>query len=392
MKLAATAREEAFGREVRAFAEAELDPLTRERVLEDLPLSKADHVGWHRKLAARGWSCPHWPVEHGGTGWTPMRRFVFERETSEAGAPDRIPFGPDMVAPVLWTYGDEAQRERHLPGILAGEVWWCQGYSEPEAGSDLAALRTQAARDGDGYVVNGIKTWTTLAHWADWMFCLARTGGGGRKQEGISFLLIDMASPGVSVHPIVTMEGGHEVNQVVLDDVRVPLANRVGEEGRGWTYAKFLLGHERTGMAGVPRARRRLARLRRIAAEAGLLDDAGFRRRLAAVEIEILALESTMLKLLAAEERGRTPGFEASHIKIRGTEIDQLLTELAMEATGPYVAAAPRPPEPGRNEAPIGPARAAAVAPAYFNTRKVTIYAGSNEIQRNIIARRVLGL
>ena len=398
MQISFTNEEESFRQSVRSFIEAELDPGTRNRVLNGLTISKADYVDWHGKLASRGWSCPHWPQEHGGAGWTPMQHFIFDEETSTAGAPGLMPFGPDMVAPVIWTFGDEAQKARHLPGVLSGEVWWCQGYSEPNSGSDLASLRTKAERDGDHYIVNGGKTWTTLAQWADWMFCLTRTDSSGKKQEGITFLLIDMTSPGISVHPIITMEGGHEVNQVIFDNVKVPVANRIGEENKGWTYAKFLLGYERSGMAGIPQAKRALARLRMIAADqedadGTLAENPRFRRKMSDVEIQIVTLEATMLKLLAQQVQGKTPGPEASFIKIRGTEIDQLLTELTMEAVGPYVAPfAPESLDTGWNEEPIGPDYAAPVAPGYFNTRKVTIYGGSNEIQKNIIAKHVLGL
>ena len=398
MKITYTAEEESFRQSVRAFIEAELDPGTRRKVLNGLNMSKQDYVGWHGKLASRGWSCPHWPDEHGGAGWTPMQHFIFDDETSTAGAPGMMPFGPDMVAPVIWTFGNEEQKKQHLPGILSGEVWWCQGYSEPNSGSDLASLRTKAERDGDHYIVNGGKTWTTLAQWADWMFCLTRTDSSGKKQEGITFLLIDMKTPGISVHPIITMEGGHEVNQVIFDNVRVPVANRIGEEGKGWTYAKFLLGYERSGMAGIPQAKRALARLRAIAADqedadGTLAENPRFRRKMSDVEIQIVTLEATMLKLLAQQVQGKTPGPEASFIKIRGTEIDQHLTELTMEAVGPYVAPfAPEALDTGWNEEPIGPDYAAPVAPGYFNTRKVTIYGGSNEIQKNIIAKHVLGL
>lgn len=398
MKITYTPEEEAFAREVRAFVAAELDPGTRKKVLNGLNLSKADYVGWHQTLHARGWACADWPKEYGGTGWTPMQHFIFEHELSTAGAPGLMPFGPEMVAPVVWTFGTEEQKKKHLPGIRAGTVWWAQGYSEPNAGSDLASLRTRAELKGDHYVVNGGKTWTTLAQWADWIFCLTRTSSAGKKQEGITFLLIDMKTPGISVHPIITMEGGHEVNQTIFDNVKVPVENRIGEQDRGWTYAKFLLGYERSNMAGIPQAKRQLNRLKKIAADQSdadgtLAENPRFRRKIADVEVQIQTLEATMLKLLALQVQGRTPGAEASYIKIRGTEIDQLLTELTMEAVGPYVAPfAPQALDTGWNEEPIGPDYAAPVAPGYFNTRKVTIYGGSNEIQKNIIAKHVLGL
>lgn len=393
MQMTFTTADEAFREELRNFIERECDPGSRERVGKGLGLGKEDYVDWHRKLATKGWSCPHWPVEHGGCDWTPVRHYIFEEETGEACCPPPVPFGPEMVAPVVWTFGTREQQQQHLPPILAGDLWWAQGYSEPNSGSDLASLKTAARLDGDHYIVNGTKTWTTMAHYADWIFLLVRTSSEGKKQEGITFLLVDMTSPGITIHPIITMEGGHEVNQVVFDDVHVPAANRIGEENRGWTYAKFLLGYERFNMAGVPQAKRQMKRLRHIAGDQGIDSDPGFRARMADAEIQIMALESTMLRLLSSVAAGKDPGSEASYIKIRGTEIDQLMTELAMEAAGPYVLPyAPRALEEGWNEEPLGPDYAAPVAPDYFNTRKVTIYGGSNEIQKNIIAKHVLGL
>ncbi len=393
MQMTLSASDEAFRDELRDFIERECDPGSRERVEKGLDIGKEDYVDWHRKLATKGWSCPHWPVEHGGCDWSPVRHYIFEAQTGEACCPPPVPFGPEMVAPVVWTFGTPKQQQQHLPPILAGDLWWAQGYSEPNAGSDLASLKTAACLDGDHYVVNGTKTWTTMAHFADWIFLLVRTSNEGKKQQGITFLLVDMTSPGITIHPIITMEGGHEVNQVVFDDVRVPVANRIGEENHGWTYAKFLLGYERFNMAGIPQAKRQMKRLRHIAEDQGIDSDPGFRVRMADAEIQIMALESTMLKLLSSVAAGKDPGNEASYIKIRGTEIDQLMTELAMEAAGPYILPyAPRALEEGWNEEPLGPDYAAPVAPDYFNTRKVTIYGGSNEIQKNIIAKHVLGL
>ncbi|MBT5434816.1 MAG: pimeloyl-CoA dehydrogenase large subunit [Rhodospirillaceae bacterium] len=393
MQITFTPEEDAFRAEVRAFIEAECDPAARERMQKGLGLSKDDYVNWHKKMATKGWSCPHWPVEHGGCDWSPMQHFIFEEETGDAGCPPAVPFGPEMVAPVVWSFGTEEQKAKYLPGILSGEVWWAQGYSEPNAGSDLASLKTKAVLDGDHYVVTGGKTWTTLAQFADWIFLLVRTSSEGKRQQGITFLLVDMNTPGITMHPIITMEGGHEVNQVIFDEVRVPVENRIGEQDKGWTYAKFLLGYERFNMAGIPGARRQLRRLKAVAEDQGVADDMRFRNKMADIDIQIMTLESTMLRLLAAATQGKDPGAESSYIKIRGTEIDQLLTELTMEAVGPYVL--PFQPEvghEGRNEAPIGPEYAAPVAPTYFNTRKVTIYGGSNEIQKNIIAKHVLGL
>ncbi len=313
-----------------------------------------------------------------------------------------IPFGLVMVAPVIMKFGTEAQKREHLPKILRSEVWWCQGYSEPGAGSDLAGLKTRAVKEGDHYVVNGQKTWTTLAQHADWIFCLVRTDPAAKKQEGISFILIDMKSPGVSVKPIVTMDGGAEVNEVFFDNVKVPLANLVGPENEGWTVAKYLLGHERTNIADIGRAKHQLARVKEIAAAerapmaggggGALLDDPEFRDRIADVELDLIALDATILRIVAAEASGRPPGAEASLLKIKGSELQQALTELLIEAVGyygfPYNREAM---EHGWNEPPIGPDYAAPLAPAYFNMRKTTIYGGSNEVQRGILAKFVMG-
>jgi alkylation response protein AidB-like acyl-CoA dehydrogenase len=302
-----------------------------------------------------------------------------------------------MVGPVIIKFGTEEQKREHLPKILASEVWWCQGYSEPGAGSDLAGLKTRAVREGDHYIVNGQKTWTTLAQHADWIFCLVRTDPAAKKQEGISFLLIDMKTPGISVKPIVTMDGGAEINEVFLDNVRVPAKNLVGPENQGWTVAKYLLGHERTNVADIGRAKHQLARVKEIAAaEAGaggaLIDDPDFRDRIADVELDLIALDATILRIVAAEAEGRPPGTEASLLKIKGSELQQSLTELLIEAIGYYgFPYSPDAMEHGWNEPPIGPDYAATLAPAYFNTRKTTIYGGSNEIQRGILAKFVMG-
>ena len=391
--------DQAFRDEARAFIAGALPPEIRRRVEGGLELGRDDYVRWHRILHEKGWAAPGWPVEHGGTGWSPVRRYIFDEEIAAAGAPRIMPFGVNMVGPVILAFGSEAQKARFLPRILSAEDWWCQGYSEPGAGSDLASLRTRAVRDGGSYVVNGQKTWTTSAHWADWIFCLVRTDAGARRpQEGISFLLIDMRSPGVDVRPIVTIDGGHEVNDVFLEDVRVPVENLVGKENRGWTYAKYLLSFERAGIADVGRSKAQLARLKRIAAAeplAGrpLAEDPRFRERAAALEIDLLALEYTELRALDRQAAGKEPGTEANILKIRGTEIQQRIAELTMEAVGPY--ANPYIPEAlsdGWNEEPVGPDYAAAAAPRYFNWRKASIYGGSNEIQKGIVAKFVLGL
>ena len=387
-----------FQREVREFIEARLPRDIREKVRRFLTLGKDDYLRWQDILAERGWLVYTWPVEHGGTNWSPVQRYIFEEESGRANAPRIIPFGPKMVGPVIYTFGSEAQKAAYLPPIARNETWWCQGYSEPDAGSDLASLRTRAVRDGDHYVVNGTKTWTTAAHWADMMFCLVRTDTEVKPQEGISFVLIDMRDPGVEVRPIVTMDGGREINTVYLTDVRVPVEHRIGEENRGWTYAKFLLGHERFGIARLSDSKARLSWLKDIARRhrvgAGVLaDDAEFMRTVAETEIELTALEYTELRALMSAEQGKAPGMEANMLKIRGTDVQQKISEMLMKAMGYYAAPwLPEALEHGWNEAPVGPDGAAGLAPAYFNMRKTSIYGGTNEIQRNIIARMVLGL
>ncbi|NQW08852.1 MAG: acyl-CoA dehydrogenase family protein [Alphaproteobacteria bacterium] len=399
MEIVLSPEDEAFRQEVRGFLAEKLPPDIAKKTANGFRLAKDDHVRWQKILHARGWMAPNWPAEHGGTGWTPMRKHIFDEECALAGAPMVIPFGVTMVAPVIMKFGNDEQKARFLPRILSSEDWWCQGYSEPGSGSDLASLRTKAVLDGDHYVVNGQKTWTTLAQHADWMFTLVRTADTGKRQEGITFLLIDMKTPGVSVTPITTIDGGVEINSVFLDDVRVPVANRIGDEDQGWTYAKYLLGHERTSIAAVGRSKAQLRKLKAIArAEMSdgrpLIEDGDFARRLAQIEIDLLALESLVLRTLYAESAGKDPGPEASFLKIKGTEVQQGLTELLMEAIGPY--AAPFQPEAfredGWNEEPVGPDYGPALAPLYFNWRKASIYGGSNEIQKNIIAKMVLGL
>ena len=386
-----------FQREVRAVIEERLPADIRTKVERFLALGKDDYLRWQDILAERGWLVYSWPVEHGGTGWSPVQGYIFEEEMGRARAPRIIPFGPKMVGPVICTFGSDAQKAKYLPAIAANETWWCQGYSEPDAGSDLASLRCRAVREGDHYVVNGTKTWTTAAHWADMMFCLVRTDTDVKPQEGISFLLVDMRDPGVEVRPIVTMDGGSEINTVYLTDVKVPVENRIGEENKGWTYAKFLLGHERFGIARLSESKARLAYLSEIARNhrvggALLADDPDFMRSVAETEIELTALEFTELRALTNAEQGEAPGVEANMLKIRGTEMQQKISEMLMKAMGYY--ALPHVPEAmeyGWNEAPIGPKHAAGLAPAYFNMRKTTIYGGTNEIQRNIIAKMVLG-
>lgn len=398
MNLDFSAEEIAFRDQVRSFFAEEYPQDVIAKNVDWVELGKDDYVKAQKALHARGWAAPNWPRQYGGTGWSHTQRYLFFKEMGASGAPWIIPFGVMMVAPVVYTFGSEEQKARFLPGILSSDVWWCQGYSEADAGSDLAALRTSAIRRGNEYIVSGAKMWTTMAQYADWMFCLVRTNAAGRKQQGISFLLIPMDAPGITVRPVITVDGGHEVNEVVFDEVRVPVENRIGEEGRGWDYAKYLLTHERSMVADVGRSWFGVERLKRISAKerAGdgcLLDDPVFRRRLVDLEIELTGLEYTELRLLAETETGGAPGAESSILKIKGTEIQQAITEMMFEAAGnralPYQRERMH---PGWSGAPIGPAYAGVAAPRYFNFRKASIYGGSNEIQRNIIAKAVLGL
>ncbi|MGE0736290.1 MAG: acyl-CoA dehydrogenase family protein [Alphaproteobacteria bacterium] len=387
----------AFRDEVRGFVKANLPDDIANKVKLGRTLAKDDYVRWQKLLNKRGWMAPGWPKEWGGTGWTPIQRYVFDSELGLAPTPRVIPFGVTMVAPVIIHFGTEAQKKKYLPAILNSDVWWCQGYSEPGAGSDLASLKTKAVKQGDHYVVNGQKTWTTLAQYADMIFCLVRTSDTPKRQEGISFLLIDMKSPGITVKPIVTMDGGHEVNEVFFDDVKVPVENLVGPENKGWTVAKYLLGHERTNIADIGRAKMQLNRVKDIAAAETsdgmpLIEDPAFRERIARVELDLIALDYTILRIASAEGAGKPPGPEASMLKIKGSELQQSITELLLEAIGYYAFPyAPETMERGRNEEPIGPDYAATLAPHYFNWRKSTIYGGSNEVQRGIIAKMVLG-
>ncbi len=399
MDLNYTQEEIAFRDQVHEFVRAHLPGDVSRKVLEHQRLGKDDYVRWQKILFEKGWIAAGWPVEYGGTGWSPIQRYIFEEECAAAGAPRLTPFGLHMVGPVIMAFGSEWQKKHYLPRILSSEDWWCQGYSEPGSGSDLASLKTRAERQGDHYIVNGQKTWNTHGQWADMCFCLVRTSSEGKKQEGISFLLIDMHAPGVTVRPIITLDGEHEVNEIWFENVKVPAKNLVGDEGRGWTYAKFLLSHERTGIAGVGALEAGAAlpqahRLRRSRTGGRpLIEDPLFRDRVAQVEIDLMALEITNLRVAAADRDGKAPGPEASILKIKGTEIQQELTELMMEAVGPY--ALPHLPMAWGEQwigAHVGPDYAAPLAARYFNYRKTSIYGGSNEIQRNIIAQMVLGL
>lgn len=398
MDLNYSAEEQKFRDEVRAFLAAELSPRLSHKVKNGLRLTREDMQGWHDTLNRRGWLADSWPVEWGGTGWTPVQRQIFEDESCAAGAPRIVPFGLKMLAPVLFKFGSEAQKRYYLPRILDGSDWWCQGYSEPGAGSDLASLKTRAVRDGDHYIVNGQKTWTTLGHYANKMFCLVRTSTEGKPQEGISFLLIDMDAPGITVRPIILLEGTHEVNEVFFDNVRVPVENLVGEENQGWTYAKYLLTHERTNIAGIGFSRETMAHLKVVSREIRtrdgvLADDPQFALRLARIEMELEALALTNLRLLSDPAAAAMAGPMSSMLKIKGTEIRQALDDLLRRALGPHALPfVPGALEEGYNAEPIGPSWAAPVARDYFNHRKITIFGGSNEVQRGIITKTLMGL
>jgi alkylation response protein AidB-like acyl-CoA dehydrogenase len=399
MQLQFTADELAFRDEVRGFLREALPAHIREQVIHTPSyVSTADVRAWHRIVYERGWVAPNWPAEHGGTGWTATQKYIYDEEYQAAHCPRLSPFGLGMVGPVIYTFGTKEQKDRYLPTILSGDEFWCQGYSEPGSGSDLASLKTRAVRDGDDYVVNGQKIWTSHAHHADMMFCLVRTDASGKPQEGISFLLIDMKTPGITVRPIISMDGGHYLNEVFFVDARVPVANRIGEENKGWTYAKFLLGHERTGIAGVGKSKAKAQRLKEIAAResngtAPLIDDVSFRQRLADIEVKLAALEHTQLRMLSAEEAGEKWGAEVSMLKITGTEIEQALNELAIEAVAyyglPYELGVQR---PEANLEPIGPDYGVGLMTEHLLRRAASIYGGTNEIQRNILAKQVLRL
>jgi alkylation response protein AidB-like acyl-CoA dehydrogenase len=404
MRLAFNDEELAFQKEVRDWLAANMPP----EVAEESRRSRTSHVSkerllqWQKKLASRGWLCPNWPREYGGPGWNSTQKFIFEMEMARADSPYLSSFSIKMVAPVLMKYGSDAQKKRFLPKIAAAEELWCQGYSEPGSGSDLASLRTKAERQGDHYLVNGQKIWTTNAHYADWIFCLVRTSNEGKRQEGISFLLIDMKSPGIKVDPIYLVDGTrtpmrHEVNQVFFTDVKVPLENLVGEENKGWTYAKYLLEFERGGQAFGPRLRkafRHLQTLSKSQLDAGepLSASARWREKMAALEIEIDAVEMNEMMFYSGLKTGDAPGNMGSVVKMRGTEVGQKVTELAVEAVGWYGAPFTELRNYDSNIVPVGGDYVDDVSPRYFNTRKTTIYGGSSEVQRNVLAKAMLGL
>ena len=393
MDLAFTPEEQQFRQEVRDWVRANLPDEIRHKVINALHLTREDHQRWARILGGKGWLASGWPKAFGGPGWSAVQKHLFEEECALAGAPRVIPFGPVMVAPVIMAFGTRAQQERFLPGIASGDVWWSQGYSEPGSGSDLASLKTRAERQGDHYLVNGQKTWTTLAQYGDWIFCLVRTSNEGKPQTGISFLLIDMKSAGVTVRPIRLLDGECEVNEVFFDNVRVPLDNLIGEENKGWTYAKHLLSHERTNIADVNRSKRELERLKRIARDEGVYGEPRFRDEIARLEVDVVALEMMVLRVLSAEKSGKQSLDVAGLLKIRGSEIQQRYAELMMLAAGPY--AIPLIQEAmvagWQGDFPGGSLANAPLALGYFNCRKTAIYGGSNEVQRNIVAQTILG-
>ena len=397
MDIAFNAEELAFRDDVREFLATKLPREIQERTRIAPSYVPSDYTRrWQNILYRQGWGAPNWPVDLGGTGWNAMQKYIYDAEYQAADCPRQSPFGISMVGPVICAFGTDAQKEQHLGPIIRGEKQWCQGYSEPGSGSDLASLVTRAIPDGDDYVVNGSKIWTSHAHHADWIFCLVRTNTEVKKQEGISFLLMDMTTPGITVKPIISMDGHHYLNEVFFDDVHVPISNRIGEENKGWTYAKFLLGHERTGIAGVGKSKRKVERLKQIAgierADGGsVLEKDSFRSRLSEAEVALQAVEFTQLRILAQERAGKPPGPEASTLKIGGTQVEQSLNELMIEAIGHY--AAPYPADeldPERNEPPIGPDYTIGLMQERLLRRAATIYGGSNEIQRGIIAKAVL--
>ncbi|MDM0032972.1 acyl-CoA dehydrogenase family protein [Variovorax sp. J22P271] len=393
MDLSFTPEEQKFREEIRAWVKENLPQDISHKVHNALELTRDDLQRWAKILGKKGWLGYGWPKEFGGPGWTAVEKHLFEEEAALAGAPRIIPFGPVMVAPVIMAYGNPEQQKRFLPGIASGEVWWSQGYSEPGSGSDLASVKTKAERQGDKYIVNGQKTWTTLGQYGEWIFCLVRTSSEGKPQTGISFLLVDMKSKGVTVRPIKLLDGGYEVNEVFFDNVEVPAENLIGEENKGWTYAKHLLSHERTNIADVNRAKRELERLKRLAKSEGVWEDARFRDEIAKLEVDVVALEMLVLRVLSAATSGKNSLDIAGLLKIKGSEIQQRYSELMMLAGGPYSLPLIREAmEAGwQGDFPGGHPQLAPLTSTYFNMRKTTIYGGSNEVQRNIVAQTVLG-
>ena len=391
MDLAYTPEELAFRDEVRDWVNANLPKALADKQKQGMDLTKEDMQSWQKILGKKGWLGAGWSKEFGGPGWTAVQKHLFEEACAAAGAPRILPFGPVMVAPVIMTYGNAEQQKRFLPGIASGEVWWSQGYSEPGSGSDLASLKTRAERKGDKYIVNGQKTWTTLGQFGDWIFCLVRTNTEVKQQAGISFLLIDMKSKGVTVRPIKLLDGGFDVNEVFFDNVEVPVENLIGEENQGWTYAKLLLSHERTNIADVNRSKYALEKVKQVAKAEGVWEDQRFRDQIALLEIDVLALEMLVLRVLSAEKSGKNSLDIAGLLKIKGSEIQQRYTELMMLAAGPYSLPYMREAMEAGWQGDQALAALAPLAPAYFNMRKTTIYGGSTEVQRIIIAQTVLG-
>jgi alkylation response protein AidB-like acyl-CoA dehydrogenase len=398
MQLQELPEDQAFRTEVREFVAASLPTEIRDRVLNFQRVEREDYVRWQKILHGRGWGAPGWPKEYGGAGWNATQRTIFEEECFHGGAPRQMPFGLSMVGPVIIAFGSAEHKARYLPKIVSMDEWWCQGYSEPGAGSDLASLATRAQREGDRYIVNGQKAWTSFAHWADWIFCLVRTSTQGKPQQGISFLLIDMKTPGIKVKPVRTLDQGCDVNEVFFDGVEVPVANRIGEENQGWTIAKHLLGHERTNIAGIGMCKRLLRRLKETARNeikrgGPLIEDPRFRDRIARLEIELLSHEWSLLRMISMQQSGKSVDLEASILKIRGSEIQQDLGELLMECAGAYaVPYVPEALEIDHAHETAGGTYLNALAAQYFDLRKVSIYGGTNEVQKNLISKSVLGV
>ena len=392
MKLEFSVEDEAFRQEVRQFVKDNLPPWLKSKVELGLRLERPDYVAWYEKLNDRGWITPSWPKEYGGPGWTPLQRYIFDEETLLGGAPRIVASGILMLGPVLMAVGSEEQKARYLPAIRRSETWWAQGFSEPGAGSDLAQIRTTAVRDGNHFIVNGHKVWTSYAHFCDMLFCLVRTDASGKPQNGITFLLIDLKTPGIEIRPIRMIDGGNDLNEIYLDNVRVPVENVVGEVNKGWSYGKYLLGHERTGIAGIGSSKQQLARVRSLAKEYGLADDPVLMTRVASLEIQLMALEFTGLRMLSKNQQSRVSSVEASMLKVRGTELRQEIYELLVEIAGPsalpFDEAALRG-EDGFNP-PVVPPNLSSLAANYLDSRKITIYGGTSEVQRNLISKAFL--
>ena len=398
MDLSYSDEEKAFRAEVRAFLEEKLPKEMSDKIRKGEELGKEGQERWHAILNEQGWLAPNWPKKFGGAEWNAVQRHIFEEEAAAAYAPRIVPFGLSMLAPVLQKFGSQEQNDYWLPRILSGEDWWCQGYSEPGAGSDLASLKTRAVREGDHYIVNGQKTWTTLGQHANMIFCLVRTNTEVKAQEGISFLLIDMNTPGITVRPIITLDGEHEVNEVFFEDVKVPVENLVGEEDKGWTYAKYLLTYERTGLAGIGLSKAALTHLKQLASRRvkngkPLIQDPTFSQRIAQVEIDLMAAAISNLRIVASVEGGGVPGAESSMLKVRGTEIRQAINDLARRAIGPYaIPFVEEEMDQAYDGEFLSDPDAAPLAAHYFNNRKLSIFGGSNEIQKNIVSKMILGL